>query len=177
MANWGTVYLSTSLGTNAGLAAAGYAVFQGTMMIGRFFGDAFKRWLTEEALARLSAGLATFGFGSAFLSNNPEASLVGFGFTGLGLSNLVPILFSTAGRASGVHASVAVAAVATSGYLGYLVGPPLIGLAAELTQLQVALGSVLLLPLLITIFAPRVLRRTKVVGNPESEPHHLMPKR
>ena len=168
VASWGTVYLRNSLGTSTSLAAVGYAMFQGAMVVGRLFGDTLKLWFTEVVLIRLSAALATLGLGGAFFSGTPEASLIGFGFIGLGLSNLVPILFSTAGRAPGVHASVAVVAVATSGYLGYLVGPPLIGLTAEITQLRVALGLVTLLTLFINIFAPTVFRQMRGINSEPS---------
>jgi hypothetical protein len=61
---------------------------------------------------------------------------------GAGIANVIPILFSAAGRIPGIQAGTALAAVATTGYCGFLAGPPLIGLAAELTSLPVALGIV-----------------------------------
>ena len=61
---------------------------------------------------------------------------------GLGIANIIPLLFSAATRARGVPAGTALAAVATTGYLGFLAGPPLIGLAAEIVGLPAALGIV-----------------------------------
>ena len=61
---------------------------------------------------------------------------------GLGIANTIPLLFSAAARVPGTPPAIALAAVATTGYLGFLVGPPLIGLGAELTSLPVALGLV-----------------------------------
>ncbi len=68
--------------------------------------------------------------------------MIGFGLVGLGLSNLIPVLFSAGGRVPGVHPGTGIAAVATAGYAGFLIGPPLIGLAAELVGLAVALWLV-----------------------------------
>jgi hypothetical protein len=64
---------------------------------------------------------------------------------------VIPILFSAAGRVEGVAAGSAIAAVATTGYLGFLAGPPLIGLAAEALGMSVALGVVSALCALIAV--------------------------
>jgi hypothetical protein len=72
----------------------------------------------------------------------PLAAVVGFGLVGLGIANVIPVLFSAAGRVSGVAPATALAAVATTGYGGYLAGPPLIGFVAELASLPAALGII-----------------------------------
>jgi len=90
-------------------------------------------------LLRLSGGLAALGLGAALLLGRPAAALVGFGCVGLGMANVVPILFSAAGRAPGGRSGTGVAAVASAGYGGFLVGPPLSGFAARLATLPVAL--------------------------------------
>ncbi len=142
MGDWSAVYLRDALGTNASLAAAGFAAFSVTMAAGRFSGSYFADRLGPHALLRRSGALAASGLAAALLLANPWAALVGFGFVGLGLANVIPILFSSAGRIGGVPAGTALAAVATTGYGGYLVGPPLIGFAAGLTGLPTALGIV-----------------------------------
>jgi hypothetical protein len=97
---------------------------------------------------------------------NPSAAIIGFGLVGLGIANVIPIVFSAAGRLGGVPAGIALAAVATTGYGGYLTGPPLIGLAAEVTSLPVALGIVSAACALIAVFArvPSRLRRSVAVA-------------
>jgi MFS family permease len=72
---------------------------------------------------------------------------------GLGISNVIPILFSAAGKVSGVQPGTALAAVATTGYFGFLAGPPAIGLVAEVSGLRVALGIVSVLCALIAVGA------------------------
>jgi hypothetical protein len=72
---------------------------------------------------------------------------------GLGLSNVVPIVFSFAGRVPGVPTGTAVAAVATTGYFGFLTGPPLIGFVAQATILPVGLALVVVFTLLIAVVA------------------------
>ena len=61
------------------------------------------------------------------------------------------MLFSAAARVPGVAPGTALAAVATTGYFGFLAGPPLIGLVAEATTLSLALGIVSLLCALVAL--------------------------
>ena len=142
MGDWSAVYLRDALGTTASVAAAGFAAFSVTMAAGRFGGSCLADRLGPHALLRWSGALAAGGLAAALLLASPWAALVGFGLVGLGLANVIPILFSSAGRVPGVPAGTALAAIATTGYGGYLAGPPLIGFAAGLTGLPAALGIV-----------------------------------
>jgi MFS family permease len=53
-------------------------------------------------------------------------------------------------------ASVALAAVSTVGFTGFLIGPPVIGFIAHETGLRIALGLVLLLGLVIFVLSGKV---------------------
>jgi len=140
MADWSAVYLHDTLGAPPAMAATGFAAFSLAMAAGRFGGDALARRLGPRLLLRTSAAVAAAGLGGALLLGRTPAAIVGFGLVGLGIANVIPVLFSAAGRVPGTPRGTALAAVATTGYGGYLVGPPLIGLAAEGTSLPVALG-------------------------------------
>jgi fucose permease len=152
-ADWGAVYLHDTLGTNAGFAALGYAAFSLTMAVGRFTGDALIASFGPVPFARASSLLAAAGLGTALLIGQPAVALIGFACVGLGLSNLIPILFSAAGRTPGMNAGTAIATVATTGYFGFLAGPALIGFTAELFTLPVALGLVVAGIALVGAFA------------------------
>ncbi len=156
MADWSAVYLRQSLAAEAGLAGAGYAGFSLAMAIGRLTGDRLVSGLGPRVLLGAGALLAAGGLGAALLLHHPVAAIVGFGCVGLGLSNLVPVLFSAAGRVSAIPAAVGIAAVSTTGYGGFLVGPPLVGLLADWTRLPVALGLLVVLLGLIAAGARRV---------------------
>src|SRR5712691_128082 len=54
-----------------------------------------------------------------------------------------------ASRVPGVEPGTALAAVATTGYLGFLAGPPVIGEIADVAGLRVALGAVSVLCALV----------------------------
>jgi hypothetical protein len=140
MGDWTAVYLRMDLGAGAGLAGAGFAVFSAAMAVGRLTGDRLVAAFGPVALVGWGAPLAAFGLGGALLLHDPLAAILGFGLVGLGLANIVPILFSAAGRMPGMAPGAAIAAVTTAGYSGFLAGPPMVGFAAEWIGLPAALG-------------------------------------
>ncbi len=153
MADWSAVYLRDSLGTTAGFAAAGYAAFSLAMAAGRLGGDALRARLHGVPLIRISGAVAALGLGVALVVAQPYAALIGFACVGLGLANIVPVLFAAAGRVAGVAVGTGIAAVASAGYFGFLVGPPLIGFVAQATSLTGGLGLVTILMALLAVFA------------------------
>ena len=142
MGDWSAVYLQHSLGTTSATAALGFAAFSLTMAAGRFLGDALAARFGDERLVRFGTGAAAVGLGLALVLAHPLAGISGFAAVGFGIANLIPIVFRAASRLAGIAPSEAIAAVGTFGYVGLLAGPPLIGLAAEMVTLPVALGLV-----------------------------------
>ena len=142
MADWSAVYLRDTLETTPAVAVAGFAAFSLAMAAGRFRGDRLVSLLGPGRLLGASGAVAACGLGGALLVGAPAAAVIGCGLVGLGISNVIPVLFSAAGHVRGIQAGTALAAVATIGYLGLLAGPPLIGLTAHVTSLPVALGLV-----------------------------------
>lgn len=150
MADWSAVYLKGTLGTSVGVAAAGYAAFSLAMTVGRLAGDKMIQLLGPKMILALGGMLAATGLGSALLLAQPIPTFIGLTCVGLGFSTIVPVVFSAAGRSRGTApAGVALAAVTTTGYFGFLIGPPLIGFAAELMGLRIALWIVVVLSALI----------------------------
>lgn len=156
MADWSAVYLRQSLGSEAGLAGAGFATFSLTMASGRFLGDWLNRRFGPTVLVRVGATIAACGLGIALLLHHPVAAMIGFGCVGLGMSNVIPLLFSASGRMPGISASVGIAAVTTTGYGGFLAGPPLVGFLSEQVGLPVALGLLVVLMGLIAVLGSRM---------------------
>lgn len=153
MADWSAVYLQDTVGTGAGLAAAGYVVFQVAMTAGRLSGDRLTDRLGAERIVRGGGLLAAGGLSLALLLSQPAGVLTGFVLAGLGLSLIAPIVYSTAGRAGGREPGPAIAAATTIGFSGFLVGPPLIGIAAGLLTLRGALALVVVLLLIMAALA------------------------
>ena len=112
------------------------------MALARFAGDRLRGWVGAAILVRASAALAALGLGAGLAVGNEVAAIVGFACAGFGLANLVPVLFSAAGRLPGQSPGAGIAAVATMGYAGFLAGPPVIGFVAEFSTLAIGLALV-----------------------------------
>jgi MFS family permease len=151
--DWSAVYLRDSLGTGAGLAAAGFAAFSLAMAGGRLVGDRLTERLGSVRLLTHGALLAGGGLGVALAIGRPAAGIAGFAALGAGLAGVVPTLFRAGGTTPGVPAGQGIAAVSSLGYLGFLVGPPAIGFAAAGVGLPAALGMVAVLAATIAALA------------------------
>lgn len=148
-ADWSAVLVREDLGGGPAVAGAAFACFSATMTIGRLLGDRvltrFGRrrtitWAAGFAAAGMAAGLAVAqlaGDGSVALAG----AVTGFALLGIGISVTFPALLSEAG-ATAASAAPALAAVSSGGYLGFLVGPTVIGGVAELTSLPAALWTI-----------------------------------
>ena len=107
-------------------------------------------------LVRAGGLIAAGGLGAALLIGAPAAAIVGFACLGAGLAAVIPAVFRAAGNVPGTRSAPALAAVSTTGYVGFLAGPPIIGGLAELTSLPVALGVLPALGLVIAGLARSV---------------------
>ncbi len=141
MSDWTAVYLR-DIGAGAGLAASGYALFSITMAIGRLSGDRAIDALGGRRLIRIGGVVAAGGILLAMVLHTVPAALIGFGLVGIGVATIAPIVYSTAGRSRLIPPGTAIAAATTIGYLGFMAGPPVIGLTAGLTGLRWALTVV-----------------------------------
>lgn len=159
--DWAAVYLRGDLGSGEGLAAAGLAAFSLTMGFGRLTGDRLAERFGPVRLARGGAALAAAGMTVAVVSGEQVAAIAGFAAMGLGLSSLFPLAIR-AGAARGEAPGPAVAAVSGTGYLGFIAGPPLVGLLAELAGLRSALVLVAVLCTLAAVLAGAVRAPVRV---------------
>lgn len=155
MADWSSVFLAEVSGTTAGLSTLGYTAFTMAMMSGRFLGDRLAQQLGQVRLIRLSGLLAGSGMSLALLAATPFWVVVGFGMVGLGLATVVPMVYGAAGRSQTMPAGVAIAAVSTVGYTGFLIGPPVIGWVADFFNLRTALIIVAVLAFGMAVMASK----------------------
>ncbi|WP_199287846.1 MFS transporter [Kushneria phosphatilytica] len=157
--DWSAVFLRYSRDASPALAGMGYGLFSLTMAAGRLSGDRLIRRFGPIRVLRWGALLAAFGYAVALIAPWPVMALVGFMLVGLGLSNLVPVLFSAAGRVPDMSPGLAISAVTTLGYAGLLAGPAALGLISELTSLTFALALIALALLGVMGSAGRIARR------------------
>ena len=158
MADWSAVFLHDTLGTTASRAALGYAAFSLTMTLMRLAGDHLvSRWGAVPMLRWFNlAGAAALLLALTFA--HAGATMLAFAICGLGVATVAPTVFGAAARREGQHAGRGIATMASFGYTGFLIGPPLIGWLAEATDLRWALGVLPLLLAAIVLLLPLLQR-------------------
>ena len=129
--DWSALYLSSDRGAGIAVSGMAFALFSACMAAMRFCGDAVRNRVGAVPLLRASAVIAAAGMILAALAPSTVLVLTGFALCGIGLANIVPILFSAAGRQGGTNPGAAIAAVSFIGYGGMLIAPSVIGVTAE----------------------------------------------
>jgi predicted MFS family arabinose efflux permease len=149
--DWSALFLRDNRGFSVSMAGAGYSVFSVAMAIMRFTGDSLVHKYGSDRIVFWGAALASVGLLVTVLMPWPAAVLGGFLLIGIGAANVVPVLFSAAGKADKKSPELALAAVTTMGYAGQLAGPALIGFVAHSTSLPIALGLMAAPMLLVSL--------------------------
>lgn len=138
--DWSALFLRENRSFSVSMAGAGYGIFSVAMALMRFTGDGLVHKYGPDKIVFLGAGLAAIGLLIAVSTPWQATVLAGFLLVGIGAANVVPVLFSAAGKADKSSPELGLAAVTTMGYAGQLAGPALIGIVAHSTSLPIALG-------------------------------------
>ena len=161
MADWGGLYLRQDLGASAALAALAYSFFTAGMTVGRVLGDWINHRIGAVALLRWGALFTGVPLGALLLIGQPAVALAGLFLVGLGVANGVPLMFSAAGRQPDTPPGPGIAAVSSMGSLGFLAGPPVIGVLADALSLPWALSMLILGAAVVFALARRATGRTQ----------------
>ncbi len=156
--DWLALMLADTRDVAESVAAAGYGVFAAAMMVGRVFGTPAIDRLGRTGAVRLGGIAALVGVVLAVLGPGLASALIGSALWGLGVALTFPAAMSAAGDTPGRSAD-AIATVSTIGYGGFLLGPPIIGYAAEQIGLDTALLIVGLLAAGIVVLSPALRER------------------
>lgn len=157
VADWNGLYLRDTLGAPEAVAALGYPVFEIGMLIARLAGDRLRSRFGVRGMLTVS-GLATAAFFAVvLLAPAPVVAVGAVFFVGLGVATISPLTLSLAGTAT-ANPGPAIAQAGAMGYAGLLLGPVVIGFLSDVTSLRTALGSAVVLGLLIAV-ASRLLPR------------------
>lgn len=144
MMDWSAVYSRSVAGAAEWLAPIAYGVFCCCMAAGRLSGDALVARFGSTAVLRLSGLSTMLGLLIIVAIHHWPATFLGLAFAGIGLANMVPILFGAGGRAHEGGVGKGIATVSVMGYFGFLAGPPVIGGASHFIGLPGAFALVLL---------------------------------
>jgi len=157
--NWSALYLETDLDASPTVSGLGPGAFAAAMVGGRLLGQWLELRVGDRRLLSVGALIGSGGLLLAAVAPAVPLALLGFALGGAGVSVAAPTLFGAAGRgASEAERGSAVASVTTISYLGFLVGPPLIGAVSGASNLRVGIGLLAGIALALAVSAAAARR-------------------
>jgi MFS family permease len=136
MFDWSGVYFQEVVNVPSSMTTLGYVAFMGTMTGGRFAGDWLANRLGRKKMLQISGCFMGIGLAAAVLFPFIVPATMGFLLVGFGVSSVVPLVYSAAGKSTTMSAGMALAAVSSISFIGFLIGPPLIGIVAQFADLR-----------------------------------------
>lgn len=156
MYDWSVVYFQDVVSPDRKFVGLGFTVFMATMTIGRLVLNRFVDRFGIRRILQWSGILTLVGMTLTVLYPSLLSSLAGFGLVGFGIGAVIPLVASAAAKSPVMAPSSAIASVLTIGFLGLLVGPPLIGFLSDAFGLRYAFLLCVLLALGVIYRASRI---------------------
>ncbi len=156
MFDWSGLYFKDVVRAPASLVILGYTSFMIMMASGRFLSDFMTSKIGRKRLLQICGILISTGLYTAVLFPYLITSTVAFMLVGLGVSSIVPSVYSAAGRYTKVPPGIALATVASVSFLGFLMGPPLIGYISQAAGLRYSFAVIGIFGFGITLMVSKV---------------------
>ncbi|WP_258141091.1 MFS transporter [Mucilaginibacter phenanthrenivorans] len=155
MFDWSVIYFKKVVDAPIALQGAGFTAFMLTMAGGRFIADWFAHRFGLKRTLQVSGTLTATGLLISLIFPYFYTAMAGFLLVGAGVSSVVPMVYSAAGRSKTMSAGVALAAVSTIGFIGFLVGPPVIGFIAGLATLRASFAFIAVMGISVVVLSTR----------------------
>ncbi|MCJ8519888.1 fucose permease [Pseudorhizobium tarimense] len=152
--DWSALYLRQELGASVTASGFAFAAFSLTMAVMRFAGDLVRDRFGAVKTLRVCAVISVTGLLTVGFASSDIMAILGFALAGIGISNLVPIVFSAAGNLPGLRPGVGLSVVTTMGYSGILLAPSAIGFIAEYSGLALIFAALSVLHLAVLVLSP-----------------------
>jgi fucose permease len=153
--DWAAIYLQQELGSDVFRSGLAFAFFAGAMAVMRFAGDHVRNRFGAVQTLRISGFIGAAGLMGGALAPTDHLAIASFALAGLGVANMVPIMFSAAGNHPTVPSAIAISTVTMVGYCGILVAPASIGFLAEHAGFRPTYAGLALLLVVVALLAGR----------------------
>ena len=153
MSDWSSLYYRQVLHALTSSTTAGYTSFAFCMALGRFTGDRFIHAFGHSRVLKMNGLLISLGMSISLFIQHPLWVIIGFACVGFGVSSVIPIVYMLAAKSKSMPPAVALSAVSSVGFTGFLVGPPIIGFLAQGLGLRLALFILVILGIMIWLLA------------------------
>jgi predicted MFS family arabinose efflux permease len=156
MFDWSGVYFKDIIGATGGWVTLGYASFMVMMTTGRFFGNKLTAQFGKKKMMQINGYMIAVGLLIAVIFPYIPTAVFGFLLVGFGISTNIPTVFSLAGTHKNMSASTALASISSISYLGFLLGPPMIGYVSEVFNLRISYLLIAVFGLMISVLVTRI---------------------
>ena len=156
MFDWSGIYFKDVVSAPSSLVILGYTSFMIMMASGRFLADFVISKIGRKRLMQICGIMISTGLYMAVLFPFLVTSTIAFMLVGLGVSSIVPSVYSAAGRHTKVPPGIALATVASVSFLGFLMGPPLIGYISQAAGLRYSFAVIGIFGVGITLMVSRI---------------------
>jgi MFS family permease len=156
MFDWSGVYFKEIIKAPGALVIVGYTSYMVMMAIGRFVGDSVIHKFGRRKVLQVSGVMISAGLFTAVFIPNIIVATLSFMLVGLGVSTIVPTIYSVAGKNPNIPAGEALTIVSSVSFLGFLLGPPVIGHVAEMSSLRVSFALIGVFGFMITFLVSRI---------------------
>ncbi len=156
MFDWSGVYFKDIVGAQGAWTSLGYACFMFMMTAGRFVGDKIVAKTGKKKIMQFNGLLIATGLLIAVFFPYIPTAAFGFLLVGFGVSTNIPNVYSMVGQQQKMSPSAALAAIASISYLGFLLGPPLIGYISEILNLRISYALIAVFGVMISIMVTRL---------------------
>lgn len=136
MFDWSGVYFKDIIQAQKEYVVVGFASFMIMMATGRFIGDKVIQKVGAKKTLFFSGMLMFSGMILSVVFPNIWVCMFAFMLIGVGVACNVPIVYAIGGKHPTISSGIAIAMISTISFLGFLLGPPLIGYIAELLDLR-----------------------------------------
>lgn len=156
MSDWSGLYLIDIVHVKENLAPLGLTAYMITMATGRFIVDkATQKW-GRQRVVQAGGLLISIGLFLTVAFPSLPVTIISFMIIGFGTCSIVPTIYSVAGQKTRISTGMALTIVSSISFLGFLMGPPLIGYISQLTNLRYAYALIGLFGICIVVLASRI---------------------
>jgi MFS family permease len=156
MFDWSGIYFKDVVKAPGSLIILGYTSFMIMMATGRFLADGMVLRFGRKRVLQVSGIVISTGLFLSVFSPYLVSSTIAFMLVGLGVSSIVPLVYSAAGKQGKVAPGIALATVASVGFLGFLMGPPLIGYISAAAGLRYSFAVIGIFGICITVLVGKL---------------------
>ena len=156
MFDWSGIYFKEIVKAPGALVILGYTSFMIMMAGGRFIGDAMNNKFGRVRVMQISGCMISLGLFTAVVFPFIIPCTLAFMLVGLGVSTIVPTVYSVAGKNPTTSAGEALTIVSSVSFLGFLMGPPIIGYIAQTFGLQFSFAFIGIFGVLIAFMVSKI---------------------